>query len=111
MIYAEFYFLIIIANMIGDRPTLQDIVLSEVPSPVDLFCHEQLPSEEELESLDAGDSQSHQQLQVFVIESVCGHCERRIKLSATCSNRTIRQLQLLLCQDLDFLCSDCYQRQ
>lgn len=97
--------------MIGEKPTLEDIVLTEAPCPIDLYCDEQMPTEEELGSLDKGDSQSETLLQVYVIESRCGFCRQRIRIVVECKHESIIAIQGLMIEDLSFLCPDCYKRQ
>lgn len=98
-------------EMIGERPTLADIVLTEQPIPYDLYCDEEMPSEEELGGgLSAGDSQSEPSLQVYVIKSRCAGCDQPIKVSIQCSHDTVVNLHSLLLGDLSFLCPLCYKK-
>nr|AFK84996.1 E7 [Miniopterus schreibersii papillomavirus 1] len=93
--------------MIGHTPTLHEIILSELPCPLDLYCHEEMVSEEELGGLSPEDSQSQPVLQVHVISSWCGLCEHAIQFTIRCTPGTLRQVHCLLLQDLELLCADC----
>ncbi|ALP46952.1 E7 protein [Pudu puda papillomavirus 1] len=81
--------------MLGTHCTLPDIVLEELPCPVDLQCHEKLEEEEE-----QGD--------LFKVQTGCGLCHRKLKVvvKASCT-QTLRLLQQLLLEDLDFICPPC----
>ncbi|CAW42261.1 E7 protein [Human papillomavirus 105] len=92
--------------MIGKEVTVQDFVLelSEIQPevlPVDLFCEEELPNEQE-EELDI-------QKTVFKIIAPCGCscCEVNLRIFVNATDVGIRTLQELLTSDLQLLCPEC----
>ncbi|AEM24650.1 transforming protein [Human papillomavirus 143] len=94
--------------MIGKEVTVQDIVLelSEVQPevlPVDLFCEEELPNEQETEEeLDI-------ERIVFKVIAPCGcsRCEVKLRIFVCASEFGIRSFQQLLTGDLQLLCPEC----
>ena len=95
-----------ICIMIGKEVTVQDVVLelSEIQPevlPVDLFCEEELPNEQE-EELDI-------QKTVFKIIAPCGCscCEVNLRIFVNATDVGIRTLQELLTSDLQLLCPEC----
>lgn len=102
--------------MIGPKPTLRDIVLTEVPDVIDLTCNEEMPSEEEFNQVDQGsvsqlrEGQRRSEDQVFVIETFCGRCEQHIRVCIECQTSTTLALETLLLKDLQILCPDCYKQ-
>lgn len=95
--------------MFGTHPTLQDIVLQEVPEAVTLYCDEELPPEEEPEDEDqqvpAVSLQSA--TDTFKVQVYCPHCDDILCVAVHCSNESIRLLEQLLLQDLKFICRAC----
>ncbi|ANZ90236.1 E7 protein [Bos taurus papillomavirus 16] len=83
--------------MHGHTPTLIDIVLEELPDPVDLQCQEQLENEEEEGLL----------LDDYVVYACCGHCERHLKVYIRGTVESVRRLQELLLSSLEFVCPAC----
>lgn len=87
---------------------MQDIVLelSEVQPevlPVDLFCEEELPNEQETEEeLDI-------ERIVFKVIAPCGcsRCEVKLRIFVSASEFGIRSFQQLLTGDLQLLCPEC----
>ena len=94
--------------MIGKEVTVQDIVLelSEVQPevlPVDLFCEEEVPNEQETEEeLDI-------ERIVFKVIAPCGcsRCEVKLRIFVYASEFGIRSFQQLLTGDLQLLCPEC----
>ncbi|CAW42227.1 E7 protein [Human papillomavirus 99] len=94
--------------MIGKEVTVQDIVLElsviqpEV-LPVDLFCEEELPTEQETEE------ESDIERTVFKITAPCGcsNCKVKLRLFVNATELGIRTFQQLLTQDLQLLCPEC----
>lgn len=98
--------------MIGEAPTLKDIILTETPVAVDLFCDEQMPTEEEFDELDSLQLREgpRPREQVFVIYTACGRCEADIRVCIECEHQSVLILEQLLLQDLQILCPECYLR-
>lgn len=94
--------------MIGKEVTVRDIVLelSEVQPevlPVDLFCDEELPNEQQAEEeLDIDRV-------VFKVIAPCGCscCEVKLRIFVNATNRGIKTFQELLTGDLQLLCPEC----
>lgn len=84
--------------MHGEKATIKDIVLEmrEITISTDL-----LSGEESLSS----DSEEEQEL--FKIDTRCDNCKTGISVCVRSSNLGIRHLQILLNQELSFLCPGC----
>ncbi|AZL94138.1 oncoprotein E7 [Leopardus wiedii papillomavirus type 1] len=85
--------------MIGVAPSISDIVLTDLPSadPIDLYCHEEMPPEEE-EPVEARDA--------YIVAADCGVCERRVRFLCLASPEDIRTFQQLLFS-LSPICLQC----
>lgn len=95
--------------MIGAAPTLQDIVLSEVPEPVDLMCHEAMPTEEELGTANT-QRRPRPEKRLYMVYCTCGTCGSNIKLAVQCAADTLRVFQQLFLGGLDIICPGCHNR-
>ncbi|AHJ81391.1 putative E7 oncogenic protein [Eptesicus serotinus papillomavirus 2] len=95
--------------MIGNAPTLKDIVLTEIPEAVDLLCHETMPSEEELGAGDSHSGNRPRAQQVHVILTWCGRCDQDIRVCIETEQQSLVILESLLLKDLQILCPECYQ--
>ena len=84
--------------MHGETATIRDIVLelTKVVNSSNL-----LPEEQSLSS----DSEEEQE--IFKIETRCDNCKTGIRVCVRASDQGIRRLQLLLEQDIRFLCPGC----
>lgn len=92
----------LIITMIGNAPSLQDIVLDSVPDTVCLHCDEELPEEEEEEE------SMQLVLEYYEVGSTCYCCERPVKFTCAANPDSILLLhELLLESGLQFLCSRC----
>ncbi|AER38248.1 E7 protein [Crocuta crocuta papillomavirus 1] len=85
--------------MRGERPTLQEIVLTELPEHIDLECHEQMPEEEEEEEPISRDC--------FRVATCCGYCRKELRFLCLSSAAQVRSLESLLLQDFSFICTSC----
>lgn len=81
--------------MHGDRPTINDIILTELPDPVSLLCDEHLEEEEEEQNAD------------YTVYSYCGHCDLKLKIYVRATSEAIKALQQLLLGGLAVLCPSC----
>lgn len=81
--------------MIGNRPTLKDIILEDVADLVDLTCQETLSQEAE------------QPMYPYKIAGLCATCEKRLCLYVGTTQTGIRKLQELLLDELKILCGPC----
>nr|WAB54082.1 E7 [human papillomavirus 89] len=95
--------------MHGRTPTIQDIVLEELPEPISLQCEEEM-----LDSSDEEDARDcvHEQLaeqaqQAFRVVTTCGVCYCAVRLVVLCDDAHLRQLQQLLLDDLSIVCPGC----
>ena len=92
--------------MIGKGATLKDIVLEEQPCPYDeLYCDEELPPEDEEEA-----EQETQDIAPYRIQTLCGHCDRGIRLVVLSTPHGIRTLEDLLLSCIGVCCPECASR-
>ena len=94
--------------MIGKEVTVQDIILelSEVQPevlPVDLFCEEELPNEQETEEEPDIERISYK----VIAPCGCRHCEVKLRIFVHATEFGIRAFQQPLTGDLQLLCPDC----
>lgn len=82
--------------MIGQEPTISEIVLTEQPNVIDLRCHEQMPPEEEEQDL----------REAYRVSAECGLCKRTVRFICLSDREDIRVLQQLLFS-LNLLCLTC----
>lgn len=89
--------------MRGSKVDLKDIVVGEIPEPVDLSCDEVLQFDEEEEQ------QVHEPTiqETYQVSICCGLCRRPIKFVCLASISSIRGLETLLFGSLDFVCVQC----
>lgn len=80
--------------MIGQKPTLRDIVLAETADVCDLHCYEEMPPEEEEEFL-------------FLVTTDCCLCDNTCELELFATRATIRELEVLLLEKLRTVCPTC----
>lgn len=92
--------------MRGIKVDLQDIVVGEVPEPVDLICDEVLQPEEEEQQVHEPTIQ-----ETYEVSICCGCCHRPIRFVCLASISSIRGLQSLLLGSLDFVCLQCVNDQ
>ncbi|ACU27458.1 E7 [Canis familiaris papillomavirus 6] len=87
--------------MIGQEPTLPDIVLTAQlpPETVDLHCYEQIPAEEEEEEEPASRD-------LYRVAALCGLCGSRVRFVCLAESDDIRHFQRLLF-NLSFVCLRC----
>lgn len=87
-----------VPTMQGETVTIKDIVLElhEIEILSNLLCGE--------ESLSSDSEEEHQ---VFKIDTRCDNCKTGISVCVRSSNPGIRHLQILLNQELSFLCPGC----
>ena len=93
--------------MIGKEVTLQDIVLElnelqpEV-QPVDLFCEEELPNEQQ-------EREEEPQIEraSYKVVAPCGCCKVKLRIFISATDFVIRSFQQLLIDELQLLCPDC----
>lgn len=88
-------------GMVGERPTLQDILLTEQPQAVDLVCDEELGEEEE--------QQVQQGEDLFQVEIQCPLCDSPLRFCVRGTPESVRQFHQLLLDNLGFLCLNCYR--
>lgn len=88
-------------RMQGHQPTIKDIYLDlgQIVETDDLLCGE--------ESL-SPDAEEEQE--VFKIDTHCENCKTAIRVCVQASAFGIRCLQLILAEDLSFICPDCSRR-
>lgn len=92
--------------MIGKEVTLQDIVLElnelqpEV-QPVDLFCEEELPSEQQETEEELPERTAYK------VVTPCGCCKVKLRIFVNATRFAIRTLQNLLFEELQLLCPEC----
>lgn len=90
--------LLTLERMIGQCPTICDILLTEVPEAIDLHCYEQMPPEEQEEEQDARNP--------YRVTVDCGLCKRTVKFVVLSDSEDIRALQEVLFT-VSFLCLEC----
>nr|WJJ59261.1 MAG: E7 protein [Hydrurga leptonyx papillomavirus 2] len=90
--------------MIGKEPSLKDIVLEEVPCPVDLRCYEEV-EEAERERVDPD-----QNVQPYNVLLTCGHCDHPVRIVVLATHKQIRDLQRLLLEGLALTCPICVRQ-
>ncbi|AAF67123.1 oncoprotein E7 [Oryctolagus cuniculus papillomavirus 1] len=89
--------------MIGPKPTLQDIVLTETADPVNLHCNERVDDI----ILEEEDQQGKQVHSAYLIVVECGDCGKRLRFTCVSDKDSIRGFQQLLLGPLLLLCKDC----
>jgi len=82
--------------MQGELVTIPDIVLETLVTPANLLCNETLSPDEEPE-----------EEQIYKVDSHCHTCGAGLRVCTVASEIAIRRLQVLLLQDLHFLCPRC----
>ncbi|AEM24622.1 transforming protein [Human papillomavirus 139] len=85
--------------MHGEVPDIKDVILENLEDlilPANLLSDEDLSAEAELESAHV----------LYRIVTYC-HCGTRIKFSVLASPEGIRGLELLLLEEVSFLCTGC----
>ncbi|AMB19779.1 early protein E7 [Alouatta guariba papillomavirus 1] len=98
--------------MIGATPTLKDIVLTELPEPVDLHCDEQINEEDDRQSEEEEEEEEEEDYEVthqslYQIVSVCDTCHADIRLLVNCTETDIQILEHLLSGTLALVCPRC----
>ncbi|AMR98485.1 E7 [Macaca fuscata papillomavirus 1] len=94
--------------MIGPKPTLQDIVLSCDPEPVDLYCHEELPdSSEDEDETDHHRADDTPAQECYRIVCDCHGCQSTLRLVVVSTPEDLRVLEDLLMGSLEILCPTC----
>nr|AYA94836.1 MAG: E7 protein [Human papillomavirus] len=83
--------------MMSEKPTIPDIVLEDLVLPMNLL------SDESIETDDIADPERSP----FKIESVCRHCNCRIRLCCVATDEAIRVFESLLQSEFSFLCLKC----
>lgn len=83
--------------MIGNAPSISDIVLTELPpDAVDLYCDEEMPPEEE--EPEARD--------VYQVAADCGICDRRVRFVCLAFSEDIHNFHQQLFS-VSFVCLSC----
>ncbi|AAW88322.1 E7 [Procyon lotor papillomavirus 1] len=90
--------------MIGQGSSIGDIVLTEVPEAIDLYCDEHMPSDEEEEEEEPDEREP------FGVTVDCGVCKRRVNFVVLSDGEDIRRLQDLLFS-LSIVCVSCVESQ
>ncbi|AAL86454.1 E7 protein [Felis domesticus papillomavirus 1] len=89
--------------MIGQAPTISDIVLTEQPpETVDLRCYEQMPGEEEEVESQARD--------LYRVSSDCGLCGSGVRFACLAGGEDISHLRSLLTR-VQVVCVTCVKEQ
>ena len=93
--------------MIGKEVTLQEIVLelSELQpevQPVDLFCEEELPTEQQETEEEPAIERS-----AYKVVVLCGCCKVKLRIFVKATQFGIRTLQDILTEELQLLCPEC----
>lgn len=94
---------------------LKDIVLyqhREVPENVALYCEESIESDENEGNLQEEEREQVQQVPtprtLYLVETECVYCSRRIQFACEASHPGIRNLQsVLVSGDLELACYNC----
>ncbi|AEA35056.1 early protein E7 [Saimiri sciureus papillomavirus 1] len=89
--------------MIGAQPTLKDIILSELPEPVDLQCNEDIDYDEVDNNEDV--TQGHAGL--YQVLCQCYTCYRDLRLLVKCTAEDVDILNSLLTGTLEIVCPLC----
>ncbi|AAX86620.1 E7 protein [Puma concolor papillomavirus 1] len=90
--------------MIGNAPTISDIVLTEQPpDPADLRCYEQMPDEEEEEV----ESQARD---LYRVSASCGLCGSGVRFACLAGGEDISRLHRLLFT-VQVVCVTCVTQQ
>lgn len=79
----------------GQRVTLPDVVLDNLPEPVCLLCEETLSPNEEVEQ------------EPYSVSSCCGSCGTIVKIACIADPHGIKALEQLLYSHLKILCVRC----
>ena len=82
--------------MRGDVATIPDVVLESLVIPAKLLSNESLSPDEQPE-----------EEQCFRVDTLCYNCKIRIRVCVIASDEAIRELQVLLLGELQFLCPSC----
>lgn len=90
--------------MIGPDTT-KCLTPPELPEPVSLYCHEELPSDEELQPLEA--EQTPVEDNIYRVLVKCPRCDRTIRLFCSGSRGSIRGLEQLFLSGLLIICPLC----
>ncbi|AEA35062.1 early protein E7 [Saimiri sciureus papillomavirus 2] len=93
--------------MIGANPTLQDIILQELPEPVNLQCNEDIDYDKLDSNEDVTQNQSTQSTGLYQVLSQCDTCDRDIKLLVRCTEEDVEDLYDLLTGTLQIVCPYC----
>ncbi|ATQ38346.1 E7 [Gammapapillomavirus 11] len=88
--------------MMGEKPTLKDIVLEEqladMVMPANLLCEE---------SLSPDDTPEEESLSPYQVDSLCKACNKRVRLFVVATAGAIFVLEQLLFQNLSIVCPVC----
>lgn len=96
--------------MRGSQPSLHELFVNEeTPDVIDLYCYEdidQITEEEELEETMPQDT-----YEIVSVTNLCGICGHPIGFNVRTTRDALRTLQVLLFEELQFLCFECSQEQ
>lgn len=95
--------------MRGQTPTLKDIILTDIPDVVSLYCDEQLlDSSEEEDNGDCLRDQPAKPAQLaYRVVTECGLCSRPVRLAVLCGVEDLRKLQQLMVEAVAIVCPGC----
>lgn len=82
---------------------LPDIIVGELPEPVDLHCEEEVLQDEEEEQQVHGQTSED----LYEVSICCGLCHQPIKFVCKATISAVRSLQELLFGPLNFVCCRC----
>lgn len=86
--------------MRGNQVTLKDIVLERSEPPVDLYCEEELPTEQDT-------AEEEPEKVPFKVVAPCGCCGARLRLFLCATNLGIHTFETLLLEEVSLLCPTC----
>ncbi|AEA35068.1 early protein E7 [Saimiri sciureus papillomavirus 3] len=89
--------------MIGAAPTLKDIILSELPEPVDLRCHEDINYDE----VDSNEDVTEGHTGLYQVVCQCNTCSQSLRLLVKCTEDDVEVLHDLLTTTLELVCPLC----
>nr|AYA93477.1 MAG: E7 protein [Human papillomavirus] len=88
--------------MMGEKPTLKDIILEEqltdLVMPAHLLCEE---------SLSPDDTPEEESLSPYQVDSLCKACNKRVRLFVVATPGAIYLLEQLLFNNLSIVCPVC----
>lgn len=85
--------------MMGQKSSLPDIILDQIPDPACLRCEETIPPDD--------DNDKVEQHQPYSVISCCGSCGRQVKIACLADSFGIKSLEQLLFGSLKILCVQC----